>query len=158
MTWLAAIKTAAPEVKPTTTVCETKFTKVPRRKMPSSNWNTPTKKVKVSTSATNCGLPGSASGLMVANTTMEIAVVGPDTKCQDEPHSAATTAGSIAAYKPYSGGMPAIVAKATPCGTKIKPPVRPASPSARKLPRLTRGHQRKKGSRRSKSGCIRRKL
>jgi hypothetical protein len=51
---------------------------------------------------------------MVANTTIEIAVVGPDTKCQEEPHNAATIAGHMAAYKPYSGGMPAIVAKATP--------------------------------------------
>ena len=83
---------------------------------------------------------------MVANTTMEMAVVGPDTRCQDEPHSAATMAGSMAAYKPYSGGMPAMVAKATPCGTRIRPPVKPAIRSARSVPRLTSGHQRKKGS------------
>jgi hypothetical protein len=83
---------------------------------------------------------------MVANTTIEIAVVGPDTKCHDEPHKAATTAGNMAAYKPYSGGMPAIVAKATPCGTKINPPVSPAMRSARVLVRFTRGHQRKKGN------------
>ncbi len=45
----------------------------------------------------NCGLPGSASGLIEANTTIEIAVVGPDTRCQLDPHSAATMAGTIAA-------------------------------------------------------------
>ena len=36
-TWLAAINTAAPAVKPTTTVCETKLTKDPNRSTPSSN-------------------------------------------------------------------------------------------------------------------------
>ena len=91
---------------------------------------------------------------MVAKTTIEIAVVGPDTKCQEEPHKAATMAGNMAAYKPYSGGMPAIVAKATPWGTKIKLPVKPAIRSARKLARATRGHHCKKGSQRCKPELI----
>jgi hypothetical protein len=63
-------------------------------------------------------------------------------------------AGSMAAYKPYSGGMPAIVAKATPCGTKIRLPVRPAIKSARRLARPTRGHHCKKGSQRRKPELI----
>ena len=77
---------------------------------------------------------------------MEIAVVGPDTKCQLDPNSAAIIAGTIAAYKPYSGGMPAMVANATPCGNTIIAPVRPAIKSARLVCRLTRGHQRRKGN------------
>ena len=36
-TWLAAMSTAAPAVKPTTTVCDTKWTKEPNRNTPSSN-------------------------------------------------------------------------------------------------------------------------
>ena len=41
-------------------------------------------------------VPGSASDAIVANTTSEIALVGPEIWCHDEPHSAATMAGSIA--------------------------------------------------------------
>ena len=48
---------------------------------------------------------------------MDAAVVGPETSCRDEPNSAATIAGTIAAYSPYSGGIPAMVAKATPWGS-----------------------------------------
>ena len=41
-------------------------------------------------------LRGSASGATVANTTSESAFVGPETRCHDEPNSAATMAGTIA--------------------------------------------------------------
>ena len=44
----------------------------------------------------NRALPGAASGAIVANTASEIVLVGPETWCHDEPHSAATTTGSIA--------------------------------------------------------------
>ena len=37
LTWLSAISTAAPAVKPTTTVCDTKLTSVPKRSRPNSN-------------------------------------------------------------------------------------------------------------------------
>ena len=43
------------------------------------------------------GLPGVASGLRVEKTTMESAVVGPETRCSDEPNSPAMTGGTIAA-------------------------------------------------------------
>ena len=147
LTWLAAISTAAPAVKPTTTVCDTKLTRVPSRSAPSASWNTPTRKVSVSTRPTNSGEPGSANGLMVAKTTIDIAVVGPDTRCHDEPHKAATTAGNMAAYKPYSGGMPAMVANATPWGTSTRPPVRPAMASARSVTRSTMCRHCRKGNR-----------
>src|SRR5574340_706260 len=139
--WLAAISTAAPAVKPITTVWEMKLTSTPMRASPMTSWKTPVRKVSVSTKLMNCGLPGSASGLTEANTTMEIAVVGPDTRCQEEPNSAAMTAGTIAAYRPYSGGRPAIMAKATPWGRTMIAPVSPAARSARRLPLLTCGHQ-----------------
>ncbi len=79
---------------------------------------------------------------------MEIAVVGPDTRCRLDPHSAATTAGTMAAYRPYSGGRPAMVAKATACGSTINAPVSAAMASARSVCFVTPGHQRRKGSRR----------
>jgi hypothetical protein len=62
--------------------------------MPS--WIAPTRKVRVRVSWMNSALPGSARGLIAANTTIEMAVVGPETRCQEEPNSAATMAGTIA--------------------------------------------------------------
>ncbi len=74
---------------------------------------------------------------------MEPGVVGPQTIKREEPNRAAMTVGNIAAYRPYSGGMPAIVAKATPWGSDSKEPVTPAIKSARKLVRvLSRIHDR----------------
>ena len=146
LTWLATISSAAPAVKPTTTVCETKFIRPPRRIAPSASMISPDRNDSVSASCTNSALPGSANGLSDAKTTIEIAVVGPDTKCHDEPNSAATMTGTMAAYRPYSGGMPAMVAKATPCGTRIIAPVRPAVASAFRLSRVTRSRQAMKGS------------
>jgi hypothetical protein len=51
---------------------------------------------------------------MVENTTIEIAVVGPETRCSDEPNRAAMMGVIMAVYRPYSGGRPAMVANATP--------------------------------------------
>ena len=62
--------------------------------------------------------------------TIEIAVVGPDIRWREEPNNAATMGVIIAVYNPYSGGKPAIVAKATPCGKTITAPVKPATASS----------------------------
>src|SRR5512134_2565537 len=86
---------------------------------------------------------------MVANSTTEIDVVGPETRCQDEPNSAATMAGTMAAYSPYSGGRQAMVAKATAWGSTTMAPVRPARASARSVALPTRGSQRRNGNRRA---------
>ncbi len=43
--WPMAITTAAPRVKPSTTECETKFTRAPKRSKPSSHWKIPASKV-----------------------------------------------------------------------------------------------------------------
>ena len=96
-TWLATISIAAPAVKPTTTVCEMKLTSTPSRASPIASWIRPTIKLRVSTSVTYWLLPGSAICAMVAKTTSEIALVGPETRCQLDPHNAATIAGTIAA-------------------------------------------------------------
>ena len=80
------------------------------------------------------------------------AVVGPETRCQLEPKRAATIAGTIAAYRPYSGGIPAIVAKATPCGSTMTAPIAPAVKSARLVTRCTRGHHLRNGSSRVTCG------
>ena len=108
--WPITITSAAPQVKPSSTECETKFTSTPKRSRPSSHWNSPARKVSRSAYWMNCGLPGGASGAMAVNKTTEMAAVGPPTMCFDEPHRQAISTGSIAAYRPYSAGSPAISA------------------------------------------------
>src|SRR6266851_9643992 len=97
---------------------------------------------------------GVAKALSVANTMSETGLVGPATVCRDEPNSAATTVGTIAQYRPYSGGSPASVAKATPWGRTTTAPMRPASASAFSVERSTRGHHLRNGSKRRGSGVI----
>ncbi len=48
--WLVAISTAAPAVKPITTLCEMKLTRKPRRAMPIASIIRPVMKVRVKTS------------------------------------------------------------------------------------------------------------
>src|SRR3989338_1552987 len=104
------MRIAAPAVKPTTTECDTKLTNVPMRASPSTNWYTPARKVSVSAIWMNLALPGSANFATVANTTIEIAVVGPEMRWREEPNSAAMMGGTMAVYRPYTGGSPAMIA------------------------------------------------
>jgi hypothetical protein len=67
------------------------------RARPSASSKTPTMKVSVSTRLMYCAEPGSATCESAAKMAMEMAVVGPETKCQLEPKKAAITAGIIAA-------------------------------------------------------------
>jgi len=88
---------------------------------------------------------GTASALTVAKTISDVAFVGPDTRCHEEPQSAPTIAGNIAPYKPYSGGIPANVANATACGRTMRADTIPASKSARNAARVTRWRHRRAG-------------
>src|SRR5712672_2301731 len=97
---------------------------------------------------------GVARALSTANTMSETGLVGPATVCRDEPNSAATTVGTIAQYRPYSGGSPARVANATPCGNTTTAPINPASASAFSVERSTRGHHLRNGSKRCASGMV----
>ena len=148
LSWLVAMRMAAPAVKPTTTECDTKLTSAPMRASPSTNWYTPARKVSVSAIWMNLALPGSANLATVANTTIEIAVVGPEIRWREEPNNAAMIGGTMAVYRPYTGGRPAMSANATPCGSTITAPVKPATRSAFSVVRLTRGHQRRNGKNR----------
>ena len=101
-------------VKPTNTEVEARFANCPMRASPSASWNTPTMNASTMAAEMNCGDPGSKTPDRLLNTSAEIAAVGPDTICQEEPNTAATIGGSSAAKKPYSGGRPAMAANATP--------------------------------------------
>ena len=147
--WPTMIRMPAPAVKPMITVNEMKFTIAPRRARPSASCTSPTISVSVSTSAMYGALPGTASGVTIANTASEIVLVGPDTWCQDDPQSAATIAGTMALNRPYCGGSPASVAYAIACGSTTQPPTRPARRSARNVARVTRGSHAKNGRRRA---------
>ncbi len=149
--WLVPMSKAAPAVNPTTTECEMKLTRAPSRASPSASWKAPAMNVSVRTIRMYSALPGSESGATVVNTTIEIAVVGPEIRWRDEPKSAAIIAGTIALYSPYSGGSPAMIANATPWGSTMIAPVSPASRSARVLRALIRPPQRRKGNRRLQS-------
>src|SRR5689334_686019 len=84
----------------------------------------------------------------------ETGLVGPPTVCRDEPNRAATIVGTIAQYRPYSGGSPASVANATPCGNTTTAPIRPASASAFSVERSTRGHHLSSGNKRRERGVV----
>ena len=47
-------------------------------------------------------------GLTLLNSTMEIAAVGPQIRKLEEPHRQAISTGTMAEYRPYCGGSPAI--------------------------------------------------
>jgi len=108
------------------------------RARPRANWNTPAMNVSDRAMLMYSALPGAACGLMALKMTMEIAVVGPEIRWNEEPNRAAITGGRIALYNPYSGGRPAMMAKATPCGSTMIAPVNPAIRSARRDLRVTR--------------------
>ena len=78
LSWLVPMSSAAPAVKPTTTEWETKLTSAPSRASPRANWKAPAMNVSVRTIWMYAALEGSARGLTVVNTTMEMAVVGPE--------------------------------------------------------------------------------
>jgi hypothetical protein len=82
---------------------------------------------------------------MAEKTTIEIAVVGPDTRCLEDPNRAATIGVTIAVYSPYSGGRPAIVANAMPWGRTMTAPVSPARKSSFRESFVTILNQARKG-------------
>ena len=95
-TWDSATRLAAPAMNPTITEWETKSTSAPRRATPSASWKMPTRKVRVIAAWIHCPVPGSNAPDRAPNTSADMAVVGPEMTCQDEPNRAATTGVIIA--------------------------------------------------------------
>ena len=94
--WVVAIRIPTPVENATTTVCEMKFATAPSRNSPTASSATPTMNASVSTAWRYSGEPGATIGDSVANTTSEIALVGPEIECHDDPKSAAMAVGTIA--------------------------------------------------------------
>src|SRR5690606_5841399 len=123
----------------------------PRPARPIASCQKPTMKVSVITSCTYAGEPGAARGPTRPSTVSEIAFAGPVTIRRLAPKSAAITHGTIALYRPYSGGIPASVANATPCGSTTIAPVSPAIKSARTVARSrSSGSHARNGRKRSR--------
>ena len=90
--------------------------------------------------------PARRAAPATAKTTSDSAFVGPLTMCHDDPHSAATIAGTIARVQAVlAAASPASVAYATPCGSTTSPPIRPAIASALSVARVTRSRQARNG-------------
>ena len=88
---------AAPAVNPIATVCDIKFTNAPMRISPIVSSKIPTMNVSVRTRPTYSPVPGCAKALIEVKINRDAAVVGPDTRCHDEPKNAAMIAGSMPA-------------------------------------------------------------
>ena len=95
------IRMPTPAVNPTITSFETKLTSAPMRSSPRATIVAPDSNASVSASETYSADSGCASGLKVAKTNRDTALVGPETVCSDEPNKAATAVGTMAQYSPY---------------------------------------------------------
>src|SRR5689334_4456986 len=95
-----------------------------------STWMRPTRTARTKTACRRVSasslVPRPATAL---KTTSEMAFVGPLIRWDDEPNSAASTVGTMAVYRPYCGGRPAISAYAMAWGTATAATVRPAARS-----------------------------
>ncbi len=69
--------------------------------------------------------------------TIEMAIVGPETRCNDKPNSATMIGVTIEVYSLYPGSNPAIVANATLWGRTITELVNPEIRSALRKALLT---------------------
>ncbi len=108
--WFTPMSTAAPAVNPTTTESDTKFTSAPMRASPITSLRKPASTARYPAAARNSGVPGVATVSRVASTSRLVALVGPECRCRDEPHSAPATAAVTAVYRPICGGSSAIMA------------------------------------------------
>jgi hypothetical protein len=127
--WLSPITMAAADVKPLITAWDRKFTTKPARSTPSTSCTTPVISASTAASTMYSPVPGSASAdtpLSVSSATM---ATGPTASCREDPKNAYTSSGTVLAYKPATGGRPASMAYAIPCGTSITATVTPAETS-----------------------------
>ena len=74
-----------------------KLTNAPILNNPIKNWVIPTIKAKVIAKDIYSAVPGWANELNEENITTDAAVVGPETKCQEDPNNAAIIAGTMLA-------------------------------------------------------------
>ena len=72
-----------------------------------------------------------ANGATLAADSAAVADIGPTTRCRELPAAAYSTSDGMAAYRPITGGTPAMVAYANASGTSTAQTVSPATTSVR---------------------------
>jgi hypothetical protein len=143
----------APEVKPTTTVCEMKLTSAPRRAMPMPSCMSPDDErerqherhvvVRAGRGERRHGREDDERHRI--RRPGDLLPARPPQR-GDDRQAASRSRGRTA------GGMPASVAYATPCGSTTSALMRPAMKSARIVSRVTRWRHARKGKSLSASG------
>ena len=99
------------------------------RKAPIAAWLMPTINACRTAAATYSRVPGTATMLAPVATNNESIATGPTDNCREVPNMAYATSGSTEAYRPTTGGKPASMAYAMPCGMSITAIVTPAAAS-----------------------------
>jgi hypothetical protein len=101
------MSSAAAWVNPMRTGALMTLSSQPKPPRPSTSCSNPDRKASHTARSTQRALPGSARPLSEAATSRQVSAVGPTDSRVDAPHSTPTSAGSSAAYRPVTSGMPA---------------------------------------------------
>jgi hypothetical protein len=104
------IVNASPTMSPFRTGAEMNPARKPSRSSPAAMPMTPVTIARAAVSATNRASPGGANVAIVAADSTAVADIGPTTRWRELPSTAYSTSAGTAAYKPTTGGTPAIVA------------------------------------------------
>src|ERR1044072_4531308 len=101
---------ARPTMNPLSTGPEMNDAMNPSRSNPASSPNRPVMIASAVVSARYTAGSAPASGATAAADSAAVADIGPTTRCRELPAAAYSTSDGIAAYRPTTGGTPAIVA------------------------------------------------
>src|SRR6478609_11839589 len=122
---------AKPTMNPFNTGSEMNDAMNPSRSSPASRPRIPVTMARAAVNAIYSAESPAANGATLAADSAAVADIGPTTRCRELPAAAYSTSDGIAAYKPTTGGTPAIVAYANASGTRTAQTVSPAITSAR---------------------------
>jgi len=109
-TWPMTIVNASPTMNPFSTGSEMKEAMKPSRSSPASRPRMPVTIASAAVSAMNWVWSPPANGATLAADSAAVADMGPTTRCRELPAAAYSTSDGMAAYKPTTGGTPAMVA------------------------------------------------
>src|SRR3984957_4049550 len=96
-------------------------------------WNTPTRTPSRNSASNKTVRFSGSMNASELNTSSEIALVGPLTRCEDDPNTEATKVTTIDEYTPNFGSTPATNAYVMACGSDTAATVSPAIRSRRAL-------------------------
>ena len=120
------IVSASPMMKPLSTGSEMKLAMKPSRSRPAITAMTPAVIASAVVNVTNSLEPAVANWATAAAESAAVADMGPVTRCRELPKTAYRISAPGAAYRPTTGGAPAMLAYASASGTSTAQTVRPA--------------------------------